>query len=87
MIDKKTGLLYSVNRDWGRADRTRRFKFVEHRINPGFPEGHFTYSPDEGVVVERVQFVGDRAVVKDRAARFALNLLRLHLLGQSDWDK
>lgn len=48
---------------------------------------YFGLATDEGVAVERVRFVGDREVVKDRAARFALNMLRLHLLGQADWGK
>jgi len=34
---------------------------------------------EQGTVVERFTFVGDRAVVKDRAAKAALDMLRLHL--------
>lgn len=52
MIDKETGLLHSVNREWRGRDRTRRFKFVDHVVNPGFPEDHFTFTPAEGVEVE-----------------------------------
>ncbi|MCH7873309.1 MAG: hypothetical protein IID33_16560 [Planctomycetes bacterium] len=52
VIDKETGLLHSIKREWGGRDRTRRFKFVKHEVNPEFPEDHFTYTPAEGVVVE-----------------------------------
>ena len=52
VIDKETGLLHSVKREWTGQDRTKRLKFIEHKINPGFPEDHFTYTPAEGVVVE-----------------------------------
>jgi nicotinamide-nucleotide amidase len=37
--------------------------------------------------VERLQLVGERAIIKERAARSALNLLRLHLLKLGDWSK
>ena len=52
VIDKETGLLHSIKREWTVEDRTRRFKFVKHEINPDFPEDHFTFTPSEGVVVE-----------------------------------
>ena len=34
---------------------------------------------DQGTRVERLKFIGDRSVIKDRAAKAALNILRLHL--------
>lgn len=52
MIDQETGLLCSVRREWEDADRTRSFDFVKHAINSGFPENHFTFTPEEGVEVE-----------------------------------
>jgi nicotinamide-nucleotide amidase len=48
---------------------------------------YFGLATPEETLVERVQFVGARTIVKDRAARFALNMLRLHLLGQSEWGR
>lgn len=37
---------------------------------------------DRGVAAEKFHFVGDRASVRDRAAKTALNILRLRLLGK-----
>ncbi len=42
---------------------------------------------DAGTGVERLQLVGARELIKDRAAKFALNILRLHLLRAGDWSK
>ena len=57
--------------------------------SPEKPVGlvYFGWATGDDVAVERVTFVGDRAVVKDRAARYALDMLRLHLTGQSEWDR
>lgn len=52
VIAKETGLLRKVVRKWTDADRIARFNFVTHEINPGFSEGHFTFTPGEGVEVE-----------------------------------
>ncbi|HUT34498.1 MAG TPA: competence/damage-inducible protein A [Planctomycetota bacterium] len=41
----------------------------------------------DGTRVERVQLVGGREVIKDRAAKYALNILRLHLRKMGDWSK
>jgi len=41
----------------------------------------------EGTRVERVQLVGSRELIKDRAAKCALNLLRLHLSKAGDWGR
>ena len=42
---------------------------------------------EAGTQVERLTFVGDRTVVKDRAAKAALNVVRLHLQGLGDWSR
>ncbi len=42
---------------------------------------------EAGAAVERLQLVGGREFIKDRAAKFALNTLRLHLSGMGDWSK
>jgi nicotinamide-nucleotide amidase len=42
---------------------------------------------EAGSSVERVTLVGGRELIKDRAARFALNTLRLHLRKMGDWSK
>ena len=41
---------------------------------------------DEGTRVERLKFVGARTVVKDRAAKAALNIVRLYLQHLGDWS-
>jgi len=40
-----------------------------------------------GAKVQRLQLVGDRQVIKSRAARHALNYLRLHLLKAGGWSQ
>ena len=40
---------------------------------------------DQGSHAERLQVLGTRDIVKDRAARNALNVLRLHLAQLGDW--
>ncbi len=52
MIDKETGLLYSIKKEWKDRDRIRRFKFVRHEVNLQFPEDHFVFTPAEDVEVE-----------------------------------
>jgi len=42
---------------------------------------------DTGTRVERLTLVGDREVIKDRAAKYALNTLRLYLERLGDWGK
>jgi nicotinamide-nucleotide amidase len=42
---------------------------------------------DQVTRVERLKLVGDRQVVKDRAAKSALNMLRLHLQKLGDWSR
>ncbi len=42
---------------------------------------------DVATTVERVQLVGSRELIKDRAAKSALNILRLHLGKMGDWSK
>jgi len=42
---------------------------------------------DQGTRVHRLQHVGSRSVIKDRSAKAALNILRLHLQGIGDWSK
>jgi len=42
---------------------------------------------DQGTRVERLKFVGARSVIKDRAAKAALNILRLHLQRLADRSK
>ena len=42
---------------------------------------------ESGTRVERLTLVGDRSVVKDRAAKYALHFLRLHLQRLGDWSK
>jgi len=41
---------------------------------------------ESGTHVERLTLVGDRSVVKDRAAKYALHFLRLHLQRLGDWS-
>jgi len=41
---------------------------------------------DQGSHAERLQVLGTRDIVKDRAARNALNVLRLHLAQLGDWS-
>jgi nicotinamide-nucleotide amidase len=43
-------------------------------------------SDGTGTVSRRFQFVGDRDQIRDRAAKTALNLLRLRLLRGTQWD-
>lgn len=40
-----------------------------------------------GTSVERLTLVGSREIIKDRAAKSALNTLRLHLLRMGDWSR
>jgi len=42
---------------------------------------------EAGTRVERLQLVGGRELIKDRAAKSALNLLRLHLMKEGDWSR
>ncbi|MBM4038375.1 MAG: competence/damage-inducible protein A [Planctomycetes bacterium] len=42
---------------------------------------------DAGTSVERITLVGGRELIKDRAAKFAFNTLRLHLRKMGDWSK
>jgi nicotinamide mononucleotide (NMN) deamidase PncC len=42
---------------------------------------------ESGTQVERLKWVGSREVIKDRSARAALNLLRLHLQRLEDWSR
>lgn len=42
---------------------------------------------EAGASAQRVQLLGSRELIKDRAAKSALNALRLHLMGVGDWSK
>ncbi|MBD3674503.1 MAG: CinA family nicotinamide mononucleotide deamidase-related protein [Planctomycetaceae bacterium] len=48
----------------------------------GFPTAHVALSSDEGEIVVPHQLLGDRSFLKSRAAKAALNLVRVQLLQQ-----
>jgi len=56
---------------------------------PGKPVGlvYVALAAEADTRVERVTFVGGREVIKDRAAKYALNMLRLHLMKTGDWSR
>jgi nicotinamide-nucleotide amidase len=56
---------------------------------PGKPVGlvYVALASEADTRVERVTFVGGRELIKDRAAKYALNALRLHLMKIGDWSR
>lgn len=51
-VDKETGLLHVLKREARDGSITQRLELSDYELNPDFPEGHFSYTPPDGLYVE-----------------------------------